>query len=120
MTKSFLVFPTGSSGGALVVLRIALALALAASAQMHFPDWLAIGAIILAVMILGGVFTRFAAVLGAVFSAIFWLKIGGSLGSAAALLGLCAIALAMLGAGGYSIDARLFGRRVIDLDRPNG
>jgi hypothetical protein len=117
MTKSFLVFPTGVAGGALLVLRIALASALAASNQLQSHDWLSASSIIIAVAIGAGVFTRLAAALGAAIAAFFSLEVGGSLGAAAGLLGLCAISLAMLGAGGYSIDARWFGRRVIDLDR---
>jgi hypothetical protein len=117
MTKSFLVFPTGSAGVALLLMRVAVALALSALVPWLDSNTLIAGAIVLALILLAGFCVRIAAAIAALIGFAVGARLGGPLGASAAIHGLCAAALSMLGAGGYSIDARLFGRRVIDLDR---
>jgi hypothetical protein len=117
MTKSFLVFPTGSAGVALLVMRVAVALALAAMVPWLDTNTSIAATIVLALILLAGFCVRPAAAIAAVIGFAVGARLGGTLGVSAAIHALCATALSLLGAGGYSIDARLFGRRVIDLDR---
>ena len=117
MTKSFLVFPTGSAGGALLLLRLVLAAALGGSIAVVDTNWWMLIAALLILALLAGIFTRVVALLCAGAALVVFVRVGGSLGFSAILHGFCAVALSMLGAGAYSVDARLFGRRVIELDR---
>lgn len=117
MATGFMMFPTGSAGVALLLIRAALAIALGAMAAWAEADAARLALAFLSGTILAGFRTRLAAVAAAMVAAVVATRLGGPLGLSAALHGCCAVALAMLGAGGYSIDARLFGRRVIDFDR---
>ena len=112
-----MVFPTGSAGVALLLVRLSLVVALAATTVWIDLDSVKVVAVILSLAILAGFRTRMAAGAAALFATVVCVRVGGQLGLSAALHGVCAVALSMLGAGGYSIDAHLFGRRVIDLDR---
>jgi len=51
-----------------------------------------------------------------VAAGVLAVRTGGTPGAFLVLHGIDALALALLGAGAYSVDARLFGRRVIRLD----
>ena len=117
MTKSFLVFPSGLPGAALLLLRSALAAALAAGVML--TDIAALKLVVAAVAgtLLIGFCTRVSAGIAAAIGFAVFMHFGGALGVSAAIHGLCAVAVSMLGAGGYSVDALLFGRKVIDLDR---
>ena len=115
VVKSFLVFPTGVPGAGLLLLRISIASALSAATPALIPAFLDIGVAVVIIGLTIGLFTRAAAVLSTAAAVFLCINLGGPLGMAAALLGLCALALAMLGGGSYSVDALLFGRRVIRL-----
>lgn len=100
------------------MLRASAALLLV-GAEAHFaelPVWAALGLIVLAGALALGLFTRMAAAACTLLAAAGFLRLGGDLGLLVALHGLDTAALALLGAGAYSIDAYLFGRRVITLD----
>lgn len=103
------------AGLALLILRIAVAAPLATSLSNVGPAWFYPAVIILVAALLGGLFARVAAAISA--AVIGALSIGAGLptGAAVALHSLSAVALAMLGPGAYSLDALLFGRRVIKL-----
>jgi hypothetical protein len=82
------MFPSGPAGVALLLRRLSVASLIVAMLHLNFPpQWLSVGIAIVAVALLVGLSARFAAALCAAF--------------------------ALLGVGAYSIDARLFGRRVI-------
>ncbi len=118
MRRDFLTFPDGWSGLALVAIRLSLAgvLAISPLTAPSLPPWAIAAVDGLALALTAGVLTRLAAVLTvAVFLGIGWLA-GGAVGGLIALHGLGAFGLSLLGAGAYSIDARLFGRHVITLD----
>ena len=117
MPTGFMVFPTGPAGVALLLIRVSLVVALTGAIAWVDVDGAKIVAVIISAAILAGFRTRLAAGAAALFAAIVCLRVGGSLGLSAAIHGVCAVALSMLGAGGYSVDAHLFGRKVIDLDR---
>lgn len=117
MTKSFLMFPTGPAGAGLLLLRLALAAVLVFSLAMFDADLSKAALLAVALALLAGVGTRLIAVAVACLTAYAALRLGAVGGAFVGLHGVSAVALAMLGPGGYSLDAHRFGRRVIDLDR---
>ncbi len=78
--------------------------------------WTQIGLAALALILGIGYFTRVAAAVLAVVAAFGAFELGGRLGIAVGFHAVTAVALAMFGAGAYSIDGRLFGRRIIRFD----
>lgn len=113
MPKSFLTYPTGVAGSALLLLRISVAAALIIGVCLHYGDWIAFVALLAGICLVMGLCTRIIAALCAIVSVTVALRISGSLGIWVGLHGLSAIVLSMLGAGGYSVDGHLFGRHVI-------
>lgn len=114
--RGLLTFPDGLSGLALLTLRLSLAGVLAATPVVAaLPPWAPLVSDVLGLALLIGAFTRVAAALSAACLAGAGVLAGGAGGVVLALHGLDAAALALLGGGAYSIDARLFGRRVITL-----
>jgi hypothetical protein len=105
-------------GVALVILRTSAAILLVAGPTSAFslPLWAILGLMLLAAGLVLGLLTRLLATLNVLVSILIWLRLGGPSGMLSALHGLDAAALSMLGAGAYSLDASLFGRRVIRLD----
>jgi len=110
------MYPTGLAGVALLVLRLTISTSLVFGASLVEINWILFGTIVISAALLFGVFTSGVAALGAMVAIGLGIEIGGDLGFAIALHGAAAVALSMLGAGGYSIDARLFGRHVITIE----
>ena len=116
MKRGLLTFPDGWSGLALLALRLSLAGVLAAAPIVAaLPPWAPLVFDVLGLALLIGAFTHVAATVSAACLAGAGAMAGSAGGLVLALHGLDAAALALLGAGAYSIDARLFGRRVITL-----
>lgn len=118
MAKSFPNFPIGSTGFGILVVRVAGGLLLAlGSVSPGPPDWMELPAVVLALALILGVMTRAAGPLGALLA----LWAAPSLHQAPLpVLGLCALnlaALSLLGGGAYSVDALLFGRTAIRLNK---
>lgn len=120
------IYPDGLTGGALLLMRLAYA-----SLPFSLLSWFgltaagwwiaAIGAAIAAFALVSGTATRAAALLLA--TGLTWAGAGSPAEVAAILLPHAggAVALMILGPGAFSIDARLFGRRVIRVTpRPAG
>jgi uncharacterized membrane protein YphA (DoxX/SURF4 family) len=79
---------------------------------------LSVSAIVLAIFLMLGLFTRAASCLAAVLIVALSLLVHQqSLAASAAALAVC-VSLALLGAGAYSIDAQLFGQRRVVWPRP--
>jgi uncharacterized membrane protein YphA (DoxX/SURF4 family) len=116
------MFPGGRAGTGLLLLRVSGALATGATIRWlaPLPAWAVAGVLVLAGVLLLGVLTRPAAIAATVLQATAALVVNGDRGELAALLALSLLALAMTGAGARSIDARLFGRKVITLDPQDG
>jgi uncharacterized membrane protein YphA (DoxX/SURF4 family) len=121
--RLFSIFPSRGPGIALLLLRISVALTIvldASSAEPSFVSplmWAGLSLVALALCI--GFATPLAAVLGCFIQLAVWFAIGHS----NARLGvsvLNSLALALLGPGAYSLDARLFGRREIVLRHSAG
>lgn len=111
--KTFSDFPAGAAGGGLLLLRLASALLLAlviARSGFNLSD-LMMGA--LAMTLLCGLFARVAGAACTATAVLVAVSAGGEIGALIGLQGLTAAAITLLGPGAYSIDARLFGRRVI-------
>ena len=120
MRRLFATFPTGAPGCGLVVLRVVAALSLQADAtgQVVLSQHASIpgvALILVSLALLVGLFTPIVALLAAAIEASM-LVTGTSASIALLLQGpMICVALALLGPGAYSLDARLFGSRVVIL-----
>ncbi|WP_369937868.1 hypothetical protein AB3X09_09530 [Xanthomonas tesorieronis] len=116
------MFPGGSAGLGLLALRLFVALSLwpstASGAWAAPPHW-HWAALTLALLTVAGALTPLAAALACAVPALaLW---QGTTAAGSALLAvLPALALALLGPGAYSLDARCFGRRLLVLPREPG
>jgi hypothetical protein len=119
-------FPNRSAGVALLILRLAVAAALISSARLcPGPEAEVLLALsrIAAVLIIVGWYTPMAAVSAILVSlCTFWVcrePRVDSFGINALTIAILA-AIGLLGAGAYSVDARLYGRRRLVVGPPRG
>ncbi len=111
------MFAGGTAGIALVILRVCAggALIVCASTHGHLASlsWtsLGVGAIVLSLGV--GVLTPAACSAGGLFEAYYILHPSGTDGWQDVFALMVFLALALLGPGAFSVDARLFGRRLI-------
>ena len=113
------MFPQGGPGLALLLLRISVAtiflvssITAANQSGMSSMYLLSAGISLIALSLSIGFLTPYLSAI-AVASAVANLLVGFHSGNLIALFHICAAAaLALLGPGAYSVDARLFGRRV--------
>ncbi|WNG59939.1 hypothetical protein F0U59_38390 [Archangium gephyra] len=113
MQRLFSMFPEGGPGAGLLLLRLSVALSL----LLH-PSGGPLMRAVLALTALGlclGVLTPLLAMVCGLFSFYGFMSMGGVTLPEASIRVLTAGALALLGPGAHSLDARLFGRRVITL-----
>jgi hypothetical protein len=116
MQRLFSMFPTGTAGIALVLLRLSVA----AMLLIGFPrvissQWAFAGLVVLAALFLLGALTPILCILCCCIeiAALFSLK--GIDGLHMLFTVVDTAALGLLGPGGYSLDARMFGRRRVIL-----
>ncbi len=112
------MFPTGRPGIALLLLRVALSAMLLVSVpgRLSNPDfpWILLPLWAAMIALCVGLCTPVACLLCVAFEAAAWPRGGAPVEEAShACAILIGVALAMLGPGGYSLDARLFGRRQV-------
>lgn len=120
MQRLLSLFPHGYAGIGLVLLRVAVGVGLALldpvalpGAQTGTANFLA-GVILLA--LLAGLLTRWIAMICCLAAIATLYRIAFDMTVLPSLMfGLCSAALMLLGAGAYSIDAVLFGRRVVKI-----
>jgi putative oxidoreductase len=112
------MFPPGSPGVALVLLRASVAFAVLQEYYGHrpgFPGWVQGPALLVACTLTIGYLTPVASLAAIVLhSLIFFAPVGGNTYVAIVLV-LDTMALGLLGPGAYSLDAHLFGRRIVVL-----
>ena len=123
MQRLFSTFPRGAQGIALAVLRVSIALALFIGPAGYTPyavmaksvpdPWAAVCLVPFAAMLCIGIVTPAAALLCAVMQALALFTMGLPDAPTAILSIANAAALVVLGPGAYSIDAQLFGPRVV-------
>jgi len=112
--RLFSMFPTGLPGLALLLLRASVATALVVSSySQNIPTWLQATAILVALGLSAGYLTPIVAVGALIVQVFIWSGLGDEAATWAAVVSLDAIALALVGPGAYSVDAYLFGRRVV-------
>jgi hypothetical protein len=115
--RLFSMFPGGSAGIALLILRFCAGGSLLMCALDHGQvlsvGWatLGIGAILLLIGV--GTLTPIACIAGAFIEAFYALSSRGPNEWQTVFALLVTISLGLLGPGAYSVDARLFGRRLI-------
>jgi len=115
--RLFSMFPQGAPGLALILLRLTVA------GTVLFKFWTRLGAIVPTYILFGvvvlalsvgvGIFTPITCVVICVAESYYMVRAGtaGVIMNLSAILN--AVALALLGPGAYSIDAWLYGRRVV-------
>ena len=117
MQRLFATFPDGQPGAALLLLRLSLAgvLAFHGAAYWQGPPafWVTLICGGVGVLLAIGLYTPFTAFFGAAggIAALFICKSGEMVAGGFVLLVM--VALGMLGAGAYSLDARMYGRREV-------
>lgn len=117
------MFPPGGPGIGLLLLRISVAVrfVLIVANQTGFPSihLLSVGALLIALSLIIGFLTPYLLFVVGVYALVNLFGASSHLGELllASLL-LNAAALALLGPGAYSVDARLFGRRVVVVPPP--
>lgn len=119
--RLFTTFPPGWPGVGLLFLRSSVAIALPfESALCHpaLPGWMQAVAILLSITLLAGYLTPIVAVVCLFVHALIWCRVGTGSTADAIIVCLDLTALALLGPGGYSVDAFRFGRRVIVVPPP--
>jgi hypothetical protein len=111
------MFPTGRPGIALLLLRAGLSSTLlhAVLSRSTTPDstWIVAAIWLVAIALCVGFLTPVTAALYVVIQITAWPISGAAIEPLQVCAILIAVALAMLGPGGYSFDARLFGRRQV-------
>lgn len=112
------MFPRGLPGLALLLLRVSVAGALLLQDLAHrhdLPVGIMVASILLAITLLLGYVTPFAAAMSVVFHLTVSLLLSTQAGYLASIACLDALALALVGPGAYSLDSHFFGRRVVHL-----
>jgi hypothetical protein len=113
------MFPAGWPGVALLLLRVSVATTAVmnlCATQPYGPAWMLAGLAVLSVLLCLGLLTPVAAVLVLTAQLVrFGVSGYSSLGLAVAILN--SLALALLGPGAYSVDARRFGHRLLVSNR---
>jgi hypothetical protein len=112
------MFPPGWPGIGLLLLRFSVAIALLAEGYAHrqaLPGWAHGAAGLMAISLFAGYLTPIAAALGLLLHVLIWARLGNSSTALTVVVSLEIAALALLGPGGYSVDAHRFGRRIVVL-----
>lgn len=113
--RFFSLFPQALTSCGLILLRISVAVAPHLDASGHFvvarPDWQLVALAVCSAALVAGFLTPLFAGVVAILSLT---QLGGTADTLGpAVRAVTAVALALLGPGAYSLDARLFGPRTV-------
>jgi uncharacterized membrane protein YphA (DoxX/SURF4 family) len=114
--RLFTIFPPGFPGLALLLLRCSVAWGVLQEDYLHrqaLPWWVQASAVLISAALLVGYLTPIAALTALTWHGLVLLQLSGGDVRVGTFLVLDAVALALLGPGAYSLDSRLFGRRVV-------
>ena len=111
------MFPTGAPGVALLLLRISLGAAVLdggpSCLEPRPPNLVCLALAGLSVLLCLGLLTPIVSTIVSGIELVVFILAGGGEWRFFLLVCLTAVALAMLGPGAYSVDAKLFGRREV-------
>jgi len=111
------MFPIGAAGGALFVLRVSVAVTLVLTELRPnaylMPVWVVLCSLVLAIFLVLGFLTPYCAVLGCAVEIFAFFVADGGNGLHCATSIVDGGVLAVTGPGAYSVDARMFGRRIL-------
>jgi hypothetical protein len=112
------MFPTGLPGAALFFLRVSVIgmlfdLTAQGSSTGNVSPWRIVALALISLLLFCGALTPIASVLSIILEAISWPVWDGLRSFEFSLQALVMIALFLLGPGAYSIDSKMFGRRLI-------
>lgn len=112
------MFPAGVAGAALIFLRVSVVATLIVDGAVHrsllVSFWTALLFLLPALCLSVGFLTPYSAIACCIIQ-LAKLVMGGAIEFHLAISILNAAILAVLGPGAYSIDARIFGRRILDV-----
>ena len=109
------MFPQGAPGVALLLLRTSVAAILIANSA-NFSDWAGriffAGAVLVSIFVIAGFLTPYLSIVAVGISIANFFAAAEPNRLTSVFIICDAVALALLGPGAYSVDSRLFGRRV--------
>jgi hypothetical protein len=113
------MFPAGVAGVALIFLRISVVATLMVDGAAHrsllLSFWTTLLFLLPALSLAAGFLTPYTSIMCCFIQLAELLATGGTHGFHLAISILNSAILAALGPGAYSIDARIFGRRILDV-----
>jgi len=118
MQRLFSMFPDGLPGVALLLLRITIAgvllvMALSNESRESTAEWKVIGLGVTCVLLCLGALTPLASVISIAIEATYWQSWDGLKSANLVLHMFVSLAMFVLGPGAYSLDSKMFGRRLI-------
>jgi hypothetical protein len=112
------MFPTGLVGVALLVLRFFVAATTIINAMgslaLGTPPWVLLGFVLASLFLCLGLLTPYFSLLSALLGAGVFVYVGGDPFRLTTSIVGCGI-VSVLGPGAYSVDSRIFGRRLLEL-----
>lgn len=115
--KLFSMFPAGAPGIALLLLRLSVAamLFIDPSGRVLWPAalWLSVVSLVAAIALAAGFLTPILALICGALKVYALIGTAHGIAPLIVLALLLSLAVAMLGPGAYSLDAKMFGRRVV-------
>jgi hypothetical protein len=113
------MFPAGAPGCGLLLLRLIAAISVHFDSSGHLAQNSSVAVfaalLTLSILLIAGLLAPLAAAFGGTAQLLLLITSGTSLPVEAALGVLHSFAVVLLGPGAYSVDARLFGRRLLIL-----
>jgi hypothetical protein len=115
--RLFSMFPAGRAGIALLLLRIAAVTTLIVDGTANWASvtscWILIVFLLPAFSLIVGLLTPYGAMVCCLVQLVVLFKTGGCNSFHLAMSILSSGAIALLGPGAYSVDARMFGRQIL-------